>query len=116
MSGSNNNLSSRGPTSVFLLSVTGQVTSGYFPGSDSLYCKFCVVAGPDWAVTGGQEEGISQISKSLSGNEKSIWNFPLDITFRSTSPYGWPQIVFSVYEIDAMGNETIAGYDQSDQI
>ena len=50
-------------TTVFLVSVTGQIVSGQFPpGIDDLYCKHCFVAGADWAVTGGQEEGISQVS------------------------------------------------------
>lgn len=39
-----------------------------------------------------------------------VWNFPLDITFRSTCPFGWPQIVVSLYEIDSFGNESICGY------
>ena len=46
----------------------------------------------------------------MDERQKFIWNFPLDITFRSTCPFGWPQIVISVYEIDAFGNETICGY------
>ncbi len=31
------------------------------------YCKICFVAGPDWAVTAGQEEGISQIARKVRG-------------------------------------------------
>ncbi len=53
-------------STVFLLSVTGQVATGHFPGGhDNLYCKVCFVAGPDWAVTAGQEEGISQIARKV---------------------------------------------------
>ena len=49
-------------STVFLVSVTGQIVSGDFPpGMDDLYCKHCFVAGQDWAVTAGQEEGISQV-------------------------------------------------------
>ena len=99
---------------MFLLSVTGQVSTGHFPGGhDDLYCKICFVAGPDWAVTAGQEEGISQIArKGGDGGEGPalVWNFPLDITFRSTCPFGWPQVVVSVYELDSFGNEMIRGY------
>ncbi|TRY69435.1 hypothetical protein TCAL_08080 [Tigriopus californicus] len=98
-------------TTVFLLSVTGQIASADFPGMNDLYCKHCFVAGQDWAVTGGQEEGISQIARaSLDGQRRIVWNFPLDITFRSTSPFGWPQIVISVFEMDSFGNEVIRGY------
>jgi hypothetical protein len=92
---------------VFLLSVTGQVAAGSFHGGkDDLYCKLCFVCGPDWAVTAGQEEGITQIARKPSdGQQKVVWNFPLDVTFRSTCPYGWPQLVLSVFEIDSFGNE-----------
>ncbi len=49
-------------TTVFLVSVTGQIVSGEFPpGMEDLYCKHCFVAGQDWAVTTGQEEWISQV-------------------------------------------------------
>ena len=49
-------------STVFLVSVTGQIVSGDFPpGMDDLYCKHCFVVGQDWAVTAGQEEGISQV-------------------------------------------------------
>ena len=52
-------------STVFLVSVSGQIVSGQFPpGMDDLYCKHCFVAGQDWAVTAGQEEGISQVSKA----------------------------------------------------
>ena len=71
-------------STVFLVSVTGQIVSGDFPpGMDDLYCKHCFVAGQDWAVTAGQEEGISQASRrSLDSQQRLVWNFPLDITFR----------------------------------
>ena len=46
-------------STVFLVSVSGQIVSADFPpGMDDLYCKHCFVAGQDWAVTAGQEEGI----------------------------------------------------------
>jgi len=95
-------------STVFLLSVTGQVAGGHFPGGcDDLYCKLCFVCGPDWAVTAGQEEGITQIARKPAdgGQQLVVWNFPLDVTFRSTCPFGWPQIVLSLFEIDAFGNE-----------
>lgn len=37
----------------------------------------------------GLEEGMSQISrKSKDEHQVCIWNFPLDITFKSTNPSG----------------------------
>jgi B9 domain-containing protein 1 len=62
-------------------------------------------------VTAGQEEGISQVTKrSLDGLGRLVWNFPIDITFRSTSPFGWPQLVISVYGLDSFGNDVVRGY------
>ncbi|KAM5308832.1 B9 domain-containing protein 1 isoform 1-T1 [Glossophaga mutica] len=97
--------------SVFLLMVNGQVESAQFPEHDDLYCKYCFVYGHDWAPTAGLEEGISQItSKSHDVRHALVWNFPIDVTFKSTNPFGWPQIVLSVYGPDVFGNDVVRGY------
>ncbi|XP_035888793.1 B9 domain-containing protein 1 isoform X6 [Phyllostomus discolor] len=97
--------------SVFLLMVNGQVESAQFPEHDDLYCKYCFVYGHDWAPTAGLEEGISQItSKSHDVRHSLVWNFPIDVTFKSTNPFGWPQIVLSVYGPDVFGNDVVRGY------
>uniref|UniRef100_A0A673VAQ4 B9 domain-containing protein 1 n=1 Tax=Suricata suricatta TaxID=37032 RepID=A0A673VAQ4_SURSU len=81
-------MAAAGP-SVFLLMVNGQVESAQFPEYDDLYCKYCFVYGQDWAPTAGLEEGISQItSKSQDMRQALVWNFPIDVTFKSTNPYG----------------------------
>lgn len=37
----------------------------------------------------GLEEGISQItSKSRDVRQALVWNFPIDVTFKSTNPFG----------------------------
>ncbi|KAM9095659.1 B9 domain-containing protein 1 isoform 3-T3 [Sarcophilus harrisii] len=96
---------------VFLVMVNGQVESAQFPEFDDLYCKYCFVYGQDWAPTSGLEEGISQItSKSADVQHNLVWNFPIDITFKSTNPFGWPQIVISVYGPDVFGNDVVRGY------
>ncbi|XP_061837570.1 B9 domain-containing protein 1 isoform X3 [Nerophis lumbriciformis] len=74
--------------SVFLLSVNGQIESA-----------------------DGLEEGITQITcKGSQASHKLIWNFPLDVTFKSTNPSGWPQLVVSVYGPDVFGNDVVRGY------
>ncbi|XP_057571337.1 B9 domain-containing protein 1 isoform X1 [Hippopotamus amphibius kiboko] len=87
-------MAAAGP-SVFLLMVNGQVESAQFPEYDELYCKYCFVYGQDWAPTAGLEEGISQItSKSQDARRALVWNFPIDVTFKSTNPCGYrPQRV-----------------------
>uniref|UniRef100_A0A8C3V314 B9 domain-containing protein 1 n=3 Tax=Passeriformes TaxID=9126 RepID=A0A8C3V314_CATUS len=78
---------------------------------DDLYCKFSFVYGQDWVPTAGLEEGISQItSKSSVLPTTLVWNLPIDITFKSTNPFGWPQIVLSVYGPDFFGHDVVRGY------
>ncbi|OXB68781.1 hypothetical protein ASZ78_002196 [Callipepla squamata] len=77
-----------GSPSVFMVAVRGQIESGQ-----------------------GLEEGISQItSRSDVAPAAFVWNFPIDITFKSTNPSGWPQIVVSVYGADFFGNDVVRGY------
>nr|CAD7257203.1 unnamed protein product [Timema shepardi] len=70
-----------------------------------IYFVFCII------IIQGLEEGISQISK-CSGDERQIfiWNFPLEVTFKSTNPHGWPQLIISVYGLDVFGNDVVRGY------
>lgn len=39
-----------------------------------------------------------------------MWNFPFDITFKSTNVHGWPRIALSVYGIDYFGRDVVRGY------
>ncbi|KAK5856525.1 hypothetical protein PBY51_008114 [Eleginops maclovinus] len=97
--------------SVFLLTVNGQIEGANYPEYDNLYCKYCFVYGHDWAPTSGLEEGITQITcKGSQSSHKLIWNFPLETTFKSTNPTGWPQLVVSVYGPDVFGNDVVRGY------
>ncbi|XP_033630905.1 B9 domain-containing protein 1-like [Asterias rubens] len=96
---------------VFLLMLSGQIESGDFPEFEDLYLKYNFVFGPDWVITSGLEEGISQVSKkSKDGRQLFVWNFPLEVTFKSTNPHGWPQIVVSVYGLDHYGLAIVRGY------
>lgn len=95
----------------FLVNVTGQIETANFPGCNNLYCKYCYVAGTDWSIVAGPEEGISQMAKkSLDERQLIVLNFPLDVTFKSTNPFGWPQLVISCYGSDAFGKDVIRGY------
>ena len=98
-------------SSYFLVSITGQVEEAWFPDHDDLYCRLFWVWGQDWVVTAGQEEGVSQVSRrSLDTAARIVWNFPLNITLKSTSPHGWPQLVLAVYGPDLLGNDVVRGY------
>ncbi|XP_076458707.1 B9 domain-containing protein 1-like [Babylonia areolata] len=98
-------------SSVFLLMVSGQIETAEFPEYDDIYCRYCFSHGPDWLITSGLEEGITQITKkSLDERQLFVWNFPVDITFKSTNCYGWPQIVIHAYGLDAFGTDVVRGY------
>lgn len=96
---------------VFLVTVTGQIESAEFPDAGDLYCKYAFVHGPDWILTTGLEEGITQFTKkSNEGRQLLVLNFPIEASFKSTNPYGWPQMVLSAYGLDMFGNDTVRGY------
>ncbi|KAJ3102512.1 B9 domain-containing protein 1 [Phlyctochytrium planicorne] len=110
-------------SSFFSLVADGQIESALFPGQDNIYCKFSFVYGPDWNVVSGLEEGLTQLAKAptsstfgeaayATGNyaRTCVWNFPVDISFKSTNPYGWPQLIVSVYGLDELGRDVVRGY------
>lgn len=39
-----------------------------------------------------------------------MWNFPIDITFKSYQPFGWPRVVLAVYGQDFWGRDVVRGY------
>ena len=68
-----------------------------FQGVDNLYCRYCFNFGPDWSAMSGVDVGLSQIAQKANGHDSRIvWNFPIDIVFKSTNPHGWPRLVLSV--------------------
>lgn len=45
----------------------------------------------------GLDTGLSQIAQRAGGQDTSVvWNFPIDVTFKSTNAFGWPRIALSV--------------------
>lgn len=79
---------------------------------DDLYCKYSFNYGLDWSVIFGLEHGVSQIARRTPGRETQtfVWNYPLDVSFRSSNVYGWPQVVLTVYGINMMGKDVVRGY------
>ena len=69
-----------------------------------------MVHGEDWQVLEGLEDGISQITRRGGEGEPLVWNFPVEVAFKATNPFGWPQLVLSVYGMDALGRDVIKGY------
>eukprot|EP01029_Cantina_marsupialis_P019091 TRINITY_DN4441_c0_g1_i1.p1 TRINITY_DN4441_c0_g1~~TRINITY_DN4441_c0_g1_i1.p1 ORF type:complete len:203 (+),score=38.63 TRINITY_DN4441_c0_g1_i1:108-716(+) len=95
----------------FSLLVNGQIEGCDFEGYDNLYCKYSFVYGNDWKILDGTESALSQTA--TIGNRSStecIWNFPFELSFKSTNCAGWPRLVVSVYGSDFMGRDVIRGY------
>mmetsp|Transcript_8572 Transcript_8572/g.14740 ORF Transcript_8572/g.14740 Transcript_8572/m.14740 type:complete len:200 (+) Transcript_8572:185-784(+) len=97
--------------SSFTVMATGQIEAAEIPGCDNAYLKFQMTAGEDWQLLDGLEEGITQAARVSQGPEKLlVWNYPLDLTYKTTNAYGWPQLVVSVYGLDSFGRDVIKGY------
>mmetsp|Transcript_36806 Transcript_36806/g.96406 ORF Transcript_36806/g.96406 Transcript_36806/m.96406 type:complete len:384 (+) Transcript_36806:204-1355(+) len=98
-------------TGVFMVTFSGQIVSADFPYQDSLWCKYKFQYGKDWHPVSGLEEGMSQATRrSQDGRHVCVWNFPIEVTFKSTNPFGWPQIVVVVSGIDSVGRDVVRGY------
>ena len=99
--------------SSFYVMATGQVESAVFGGGmDNLYCRYSFCFGNDWGVVHGVDSGLSQIARKDGGSQDQsvTWNFPIDVTFKSTNCYGWPRLALSVYGVDGMGRDVVRGY------
>lgn len=76
-----------------------------------MYFKYNFHFGNDWEITAGLEDGFSQVSKkSRDDRQLHAINFPIDITFKSTNPSGWPQLIIQAYGWDGLGHEVVYGY------
>ena len=90
--------------------MNGQVESGEF-NYDDLYIRYGFSFGPDWSVFDGIETGLSQIARKTSGCDNSVvWNFPVDVSFKSTNAHGWPRMSISIYGVDSLGRDVVRGY------
>ncbi|XP_043471924.1 B9 domain-containing protein 1 [Leptopilina heterotoma] len=95
----------------FFITVTGAIEFAEFYDADNLFCKYEYHYGPEWTVVGGVEEGLTQMSKcSNDARHLAVWNFPLNIAFKSTNPHGWPQLILSMYGLDLFGHDVTRGY------
>ncbi|KAJ2998506.1 B9 domain-containing protein 1 [Globomyces sp. JEL0801] len=112
---------------LFSIQVSGQIESANIPEYDNLYCKFGIHHGPDWTLISGIDEGITQLARSgesgtftaVADVKPCVWNFPIDIAFKSTNVYGiiqliddlgWPSILITVYGFDFLGRDVLRGY------
>lgn len=107
--------SSINSSSSFYVIINGAISHAEFPGAGNIACSFQFVYGQDWEIVRSTGEGVSlesgvtQVSMRKNGfDAKYVWNFPLEISFRSTNPQGWPKLCLVVQE--GTGKQKILGY------
>ncbi|KAJ1461500.1 B9 domain-containing protein [Pelagophyceae sp. CCMP2097] len=94
----------------FYIVVNGQIESAEF-AEDDLYVRYGFSFGADWTIVDGVETGLSQIARKNTGADQTVvWNFPIDIAFKSTNAFGWPRMSISVYGVDQFGRDVVRGY------
>lgn len=102
-------------SSSFFLVVTGSIESASsLSSNEHLYCRYSFNYGPDWEVVHGMSMGLSQIARQgivKSKDDSSIvFNFPIEVSFQSTNPHGWPRLALSIYGFDFLGRDVLRGY------
>ncbi|KAL9652506.1 hypothetical protein ABK040_000078 [Willaertia magna] len=109
---SSSNLSS---TSSFYVIVNGMISHAEYPNAPNIACSFQFVYGQDWEIVRSTGEGVSLESGMTQVSARSkgcralyVWNFPIELTFRSTNPFGWPKLCVTLQE--GSGKQKILGY------
>lgn len=87
----------------FFLNVLGEIQLTEFPlgayGS-GLYIRYDVVAGEDWEMVSGVKSGITQCANNGSNSDQTIFNMPIEFTFKSTNIHGCKLTHFSERDND----------------
>lgn len=91
------------------LTVQGTIDKCVTNASCDMYCKFGFVSGQDWEAYAGSKAGVSYTTH-VNAKHEAIFNYPVGISLRTNTPYGWPQIVLAVYGLNSFGNDKIVGY------
>ncbi|RLN94241.1 hypothetical protein BBJ28_00007768 [Nothophytophthora sp. Chile5] len=91
------------PAAGFQVICSGQVESVHYPGVSNVYCRYTI-------TYGGAENGLSQIAYQSNQEDAILLNFPIDVSFKTTNPFGWPRLVLSFYGLDAFGRDVVRGY------
>lgn len=83
----------------FHVHITGCIESGQIANASRPLCKYQFASGPDWQKEKGFVDGETQSSENISKGELQpsvVWNFPIDIVYKSTNAFGWPRVVVAV--------------------
>ncbi|XP_075157425.1 B9 domain-containing protein 1 [Haematobia irritans] len=103
--------------SYFNIFITGHIESAVFPlgpEATDIFCRYESFAGSDWELVSGIKNGITQSASNKNGNfnDPIVFNMPIELTYRSTNVFGWPQLIVCVYGRTRWGIETSLGYSR----
>ena len=95
----------------FRLFISGSIEYGNFVGEEPIKVNYEFVSGEKWAKEDGTVKGSTQYSCKGEG----IYNYysyglNFEISYRSTDPFGWPQLVLNCFTVDSNGNQIVKGY------
>ena len=95
----------------FRLFISGSIEYGNFVGEEPIKIDYEFVSGEKWA----KEDGLIKGSTQYSCKGEGIYNYysyglNFEISYRSTDPFGWPQLVLNCFTVDSNGNEIVKGY------
>ena len=95
----------------FRLFISGSIEYGNFVGEEPIKVNYEFVSGEKWA----KEDGIIKGSTQYSCKGEGIYNYysyglNFEISYRSTDPFGWPQLVLNCFTVDSKGNQIVKGY------
>lgn len=92
-----------------IITIQGQINECTTINANNIYCRYIFTYGSDWSVAQGSIEGITQTAKRGSDNV-CVFNYPINVSFKSSKPFGWPQIIVALYGRNPFGNDMIVGY------
>jgi B9 domain-containing protein 1 len=92
-----------------MVTVQGTIDSCTTTLATDVYCKFGFYWEGEWDAHSGSVAGITCCSRA-SGLSSPVFNHPVQVTFASSSPFGWPQIVVVLYGLNSFGNDRVLGY------
>lgn len=92
-----------------IITLQGQINECTTISANNIYCRYIFTYGRDWSVAQGPIEGITQTAKRGPDNV-CVFNFPVNVSFKASKPFGWPQIIVALYGKNALRKDTIVGY------
>lgn len=83
----------------FVINFNGQIQCAKFEGgneNDEFYLRYDIVCGSEWELIGGLDGGVTQTSKRGSLIDDIVFNMPIEVSYKTRSPFGCKCIHFLI--------------------